>query len=58
MKTSKYIVVYPGGELRRKFRTYKEAYKCAVELSRITRTGIKLERTPEPYKSERIVVAI
>lgn len=58
MKTNKYIVVYPYGDLRRKFRTYHKAYECALELSRITGKGIKLERTPEPYKSERIVVAI
>lgn len=54
MKKNKYIVVYPGGELRRIF----DRYKCAVDLSKITGHGIKLTRHPEPYKSERIVIAV
>lgn len=58
MKTSKYAVVLPGGELRRQFKRYNDAYRCAVELSKVTRKGIKIERYPEPYKSERIIIAI
>ena len=58
MKKNRYYVMYPGGELSRRFDRYKDAYKCAVAVSKMYKCGIEIQRDPEPYQNERIVLAI